>query len=67
MWNKFVNTYYSSIQFVPGYYEAQETLDKAANKCFLLFSYIPVRYKTQEMCDRVIFEDPFMLVYCPDK
>ena len=34
---------------------------------FSWFIYIPNRYKTQEMCDRVISEDPFMLVYCPDK
>ena len=58
---------HSSIQFVPDYYKAQDMFDKAANKCFLLFIYIPVRYKTQEMCGRVIFDNAFMLVYCPDK
>ena len=41
--------------------------DKAVNRCLLVFIYIPDRYKTQEMCGRVISEDPFMLVYCPDK
>ena len=41
--------------------------DKAVNKCFLAFISIPSRYKTQEICDRVISEDFSMLVYCPDK
>ena len=31
------------------------------------FSSIPDWYKTQEICDRIIFEDPFMIVYCPDR
>ena len=56
MWNKVVNTYYSSIQFVPDYYKAQDMFDKAANKCFLLFIYIPVRYTAQEMCGELFLK-----------
>ena len=32
-----------------------------------VFDSITDRYKTQEMCDRVVSEDPFLIVYCPDK
>ena len=32
-----------------------------------VFDSIPDQYKTQEMCDRVVSEDPFLIVYCPDK
>ena len=39
--------------------------DKAVNKYFLAFIYIPDRYKTQEMCGRVISEDLLKLLYCP--
>ena len=41
--------------------------DKAVNRYFLTFVYIPNQCKTQEMCDRVISEHPFLIVYCLDK
>ena len=41
--------------------------DKAFNKCFLAFFYIPVRYKTQELCDGITSEDPFSIRYVPDQ
>ena len=34
--------------------------DKAANRCFMVFNFVPDQYKTQEMCDKVVSEDPFM-------
>ena len=34
---------------------------------FFVFSSILDWYKTQEMCDRIFYEDPFLIVYCPDK
>ena len=34
---------------------------------FFVFNSIPDRYKTQEMCGRVVSEDRFLIVYCPDK
>ena len=37
--------------------------DKAVNKSFIVFYFIPDWYKTQEMCDRVVSEDPFLIVY----
>ena len=33
--------------------------------CFLPLIYIPDRYKTQEMCDRIISDDSFSLRYVP--
>ena len=36
-----------------------------------VFDYIPdwykTQYKTQDMCDRVVSEDLYLIVYCPDK
>ena len=34
---------------------------------FFIFVFILDGYKTQEMCDRVVFEDPFLVVCCPGK
>ena len=58
---KAVNTYHSTIQFVPDCFKTQEMSDKAVNKCFLAFIFIPDRDKTQEMCDRAVSKDRFML------
>ena len=41
--------------------------DKAFNKCFLAFFYIPDQYQTEEMCDRFISDDPFSLRYVPSQ
>ena len=45
----------------------QKRCDKAVNRCYFAFNYIPDQYKTPEMCDRVVSKDPFLIVYCPDK
>ena len=29
-----------------------------------MFDPVPDWYKTQEMCGKVVSEDPFMLIYC---
>ena len=34
---------------------------------FFVFFSIPDSYKTQELCDRVVSEDPFLRIYCPGK
>ena len=34
---------------------------------FIVFDTNPDLYKTQETCDRVVSEDPFLIAYCPDK
>ena len=40
--------------------------DKAGNRCFLYFILFLIN-KTQEMCDRVVSEEPFLIINCPDK
>ena len=34
---------------------------------FSYISHIPDRYKTQEMCDRFISDDPFLLMWVPNQ
>ena len=34
---------------------------------FFVFDSIPDWYKTQEMCDRVISKESFLIMLCPDK
>ena len=41
MCDKATNTYHSKIQLVSDCYETKEMCDKAVNKCFLAFVYIP--------------------------
>ena len=41
--------------------------DKAFNKFFLHFFYIPDQYKTQEMLDWITSDDPFSIRYVPDR
>ena len=41
MYEKSVNTYHSTIQFVLDCYKTQEMCDKDANKCFLAFTFFP--------------------------
>ena len=41
--------------------------DRALNTCAFLFDSAPDKYETEEMCDKVVSEDAFMLKYCHDK
>ena len=43
--------------------------DRAVNRCFFLYLlfFLFCLYKNQEMCDRVVFEDPFILIYGSDQ
>ena len=41
--------------------------DKAVDNYFNVFHSVPIRYKTQEMCDRVPSEDPFILTFSSDR
>ena len=40
---------------------------KGVDTCHFVFDSVLDWCKTQEMCDKVISEDRFMLKYCPDK
>ena len=35
----------------------------AVDTCPFVFDFVPDQYKTQEMCDKVSSEDPFMVKY----
>ena len=41
--------------------------DKAADTCPFAFGSVPDLYKSQEMYDKVVFKEPFMLKYCLDR
>ena len=40
---------------------------KAVHPCTFEFDSVPDQYKTHEMCDKVVSEEPFMLKYCLDR
>ena len=40
---------------------------KPLDRCYFALVYVADWYKTQEMCDRYVSEDPFLILYCPDK
>ena len=76
------NTHSSATKFVPEWYKAQKMCDfnnllnienkfinllKSLNKCFLAFFSIPSHHKTQKVCGRIIFDDPFSSRYVPDQ
>ena len=44
----------------------QELCDNAVGTCFNVFNIVPIRYKTQETCDRVV-SDHFILIFCSDR
>ena len=44
-----------------------ECVIKLLIKVFLRFSYVPDRYKTQEMYNRIISDDPFSIRYVSDQ
>ena len=63
--DKAVNTYPSTTKFVSECFMTLEMWDKAVSRCFIVFDSILDQYKTQEVCGRVVSEDPFFIVYCP--
>ena len=58
MCDKAVDTFPSTIKFVPECFLTQEICDKAADSYFCLFESIH---------DRAVSEDPFLIVYCPNR
>ena len=73
MCNNVVDSYPSTLKFVVECYKTQKMCNKTVNWFFIYLLFfvsdsIPDQNKTQEICDRVISEDPFLIVvYCPDK
>ena len=62
MYDKPVNTYPSTIKFVPECLMTQEMCDKAVNSCFFIFDSISNQYKTQEMWSSIICEDSIKIL-----
>ena len=60
--NKAVDIYPYTLEFIPKCYKTKEMIDKAVNR----FDSICDWYKTLEMCDRVVSEDP-SLIACSNK
>ena len=60
MWDKAVDTYPSTIKFVPECFMTQEMGDKAVNRYYFVFNSIYDRYKSQKICDKDVSEDPFL-------
>ena len=61
MCKKAVNTYHCTMLFV---YEMCDTL---VNTCVFVFHSLFDLCRTQEMCERVVSEDSFMMIYFPYK
>ena len=55
------------LEFVSECFMNQEMRNKAVNRCFFVFNSVLVQYKTEEKCDRVVFEDLFSMRYVPDQ
>ena len=49
------------------WYKSQETCDNAVDTCPFLCDCVLEQYMTQEMCDKVVFKESYLLRYCPDK
>ena len=47
-YNKAINTYHSTMQFVPECYRIQEMCDKAVNTCFLYLILFPIDIKLKK-------------------
>ena len=41
--------------------------DKAVDKCSFVFDSVFHQNKTQEICDKIVSEDPLRLKYCHDR
>ena len=67
MCDKAGNTYHSTIKFISNYYKTQECVIKLLIAVFLHLFILLIDIKLKKMCDRITSEDPFMLLYCPDR
>ena len=57
MYDKAVDTYPSTMKFVPECYKTEGTCHRATHRCifvFFVFDSIPDKYKTQEICSLAI-------------
>ena len=66
MSDKAVSTYPSKKIYSWIHYDSRND-DKAVNRCFFVFDYITNQYKTQDLFNSMIYEDPFSIRYIPDQ
>ena len=66
MRDKCPNTSPSVMQFVPEYYKIQKIFVKAVDTWSFVFDSAPDQYNNQEMCDKGLSKDPFLLKHCLD-
>ena len=64
MFDKAVNTYPFTIQLVSECYKIQKMCEKAVNRCFMYLILFLIDIKLKES---VIYKDPIMVIYCPDR
>ena len=67
MCNKAVNNYAHALQFVPNWLRRKKCVIKLLIQVLLQCKLIPDWCKTQPMCGKVAFKEPFMLKYCIDR
>ena len=61
-----MDTYPSAIQIVWPIWNSKKWI-KADDTCPFVFDSVNDWYKTQEMCDKIVLEDAFMLKYFLDR
>ena len=66
MCDEAVNTYNSTNKFIIECLMAQKKCDKLLD-AFLAFDCILYQYKTQDMCETIVSEDPSLTAYCTEK
>ena len=67
MCDKAVNTYPSTIKFVPEWFMAQKMCDEQLIDVFFVLDSILDQYKAHRIRSTVLFEDPSLAIYYPDK
>ena len=61
------DTFLSAIQFVPECCKSQEICDKTDDTCPFVSDSLTDGYVTQEMCDKAVFKDLYILKYSSDR
>ena len=54
------------LRFIPDHLKTKKISKDDFKKLPLVVRYVPDRYKTQEMCDKVILENDETLILVPD-
>ena len=64
IYDKAVDSYPSTIKFVPKCYKTKEMCHRPVNRCIFVFDFTPDKYKTRKICNLALsLYFPF-IVYC---